>query len=85
MATFLNIDALPTELQFTNLPFKDEKVIFTGEISQELNDGYNNSYKLAYTNIIKANGEILTDSIKFYFDVNKNAFIKILDCNFFKS
>ena len=82
-SNFLTSDNLPLNDQFVDLPYKTEKIRFTGVVSEERNDGFN-SFVIASTIIINNNGQQIEGFVRFNYCMEQSKFVKMLDCNFFK-
>jgi hypothetical protein len=80
---FLTIDNLPLNENFIELPYINETMKFTGEVSEELNDGYDN-FILAKAVITNKKGQTCEGFVRFNHCLENSNFIKNLDCNFYK-
>jgi hypothetical protein len=82
-SNFLTSDNLLLNDQFVDLPYKTEKIRFTGVVSEERNDGFNN-FVIASTIVTNNNGQQIEGFMRFNYCMDRSKFIKMLDCNFYK-
>lgn len=81
--TFLTSDNLPLNVLFVELPYNSETMQFTGELSAEQNDGYDN-FVIAKAVISNKKGQTCDGFVRFNYCLETSKFIKNLDCNFYQ-
>lgn len=80
----LFIDSLPLDKKFIDLPYANETLQFTGNVSDNWTES---GYTIKSAEVVichLTNGKTMIHNISFYYDIDLKTFVKRLNSNFYE-